>query len=299
MEEMMRQMQVALEESRHREAQALHAVAELEKALHAAPDFDDFQLTKILDLKPPSWNGKGDIEANFILPWRDFITSMKLRDNQYGLVAKIFSSLPADVQQSVRARRTEMEAHGELFPATAEGIFSLLLKLRPPVDRVRIALDQLTRMRQHGKLTDYNEFFLSHVNRLASLTVEQVKSYFYVTGLTGEVRKEVEAKMNFRQNSYAEIMEYALAVDARLRSAAYSMKMHQSGPASPSSTHTSGVRHHRINNQPTPMEIGSVKAHQSPTVSKDGQPKQEVRCHHCKKLGHIRRNCPELKNAVK
>jgi Zinc knuckle len=128
--------------------------------------------------------------------------------------------------------------------------------------------------------------------------VEQVKSYFYITGLTGEVRKEVEAKMNFRQHSYAEIMEYALATDARLRAASYSMKVHQSGPAASStSTNNSGARHHR--NEPTPMEIGSVKAQQSSNVSKGSQLKQDVKCHHCKKVGHIRRNCPDLKAEVK
>lgn len=297
-EDMMRQMQMALEESRRREAYAWNLVAEHQRSQKAAPSFDDFQLTKLLDLKPPTWDGKGDIEARFIWPWRDFISNVRLKDDQFGLVAKILSSLPADVQQSVRAKRTEMEAHGEDFPASAEGIFALLLKLRPPVDRMRIALDKLCRLKHHAKLMDYNDAFLSNLNQLASLTVEQVKSYFYITGLTGEVRKEVEAKMNFRQHSYAEIMEYALATDARLRAASYSMKVHQSGPAASStSTNNSGARHHR--NEPTPMEIGSVKAQQSSNVSKGSQLKQDVKCHHCKKVGHIRRNCPDLKAEVK
>lgn len=229
----------------------------------------DANMAKLLDLKPPSWNGKGDLERNFILPWKDYLAYTGISNSAPGLVAKIFSSCPPYLQDALRAKRTLMLNQGELFPEDALGLFDLMLKTRPPMDKMRLSLTRLTVNKVNGfKLLEYNQQFLSNLNDIASLTVEQLQSFLYVQGLTGEVRKEVEAKMDWKTQSYSTIMDYATQVHSRLR----------------------GVAVVKDASGPSPMELGAVGTVVPPRQKKG---LNNVQCHLCKEFGHYKVNCPK------
>jgi hypothetical protein len=53
--------------------------------------FVDANTAKLLDLKPPSWSGKGDLERSFILPWKDYLKYTGISGSAPGVVAKILS----------------------------------------------------------------------------------------------------------------------------------------------------------------------------------------------------------------
>jgi hypothetical protein len=233
--------------------------------------FVDANTAKLLDLKPPSWSGRGDIERSFILPWRDYLKYTGIGDSAPGVVAKIMSSCPPYLQEALRAKRTYMESQGEEFPTSAAGLFALMLKTRPPMDKMRLSLTRMTTNKVMGqKLMEYNQQFLSSLNDIASLTVEQLQSFLYVCGLTGEVRKEVEAKMDWKIESYSSLMDYATQVHSRLRG-----------------TH---VLKEAIG--PSPMELGAVGVEQRQNVKRDIS---KVQCHYCQQLGHFKAHCPQRK----
>jgi hypothetical protein len=230
----------------------------------------DANAAKLLDLKPPSWSGKGDLERNFILPWKDYLEYTGISGSAPGVVAKIMSSCPPYLQEALRAKRTLMDNQGEVFPTSASGLFALMLKTRPPMDKMRLSLTRMTTNKVNGhKLNEYNQQFLSQLNDLASLTVEQVLSFLYVQGLTGEVRKEVEAKMDWKAESYGAIMDHASQVHSRLR----------------------GTHVVKETVGPSPMELGAVGVERQ----QQGKDLSKVQCYHCKGFGHYKANCPQKK----
>jgi hypothetical protein len=230
-----------------------------------------FDMAKLLDLKPPKWDGKGDIEQGFVFPWREFIRDMHLDESNQAVLTKIVASLPTDVQTALRHKKTVMVANNESEPKNATELFDLLLKLRPPLDRMRLAIDKISKLKlQHTRMIDYNQLFIKHVNQLASLTVEQVLAYWYVSGLTGEVRKEVETKFDYKRHTYSEIMEYAIATDIRLKQAHISIKSNGGGKP--------------FRDEATPMDLGLV------TKGEGGSLKKGY-CHNCWEWGHFKGEC--------
>jgi hypothetical protein len=228
----------------------------------------DASTAKLLDLKPPSWSGKGDLERHFILPWKDYLEYTGISDSAPGVVAKIFSSCPSYLQEALRAKRTLMDSQGIPFPTSASGLFALMLKTRPPLDKMRLSLTKMMVNKVNGhKLLDYNQQFLSNLNDTASLTVEQFQSFLYVQGLTGEVRKEVEAKMDWKTESYSSIMDYATQVHSRLR----------------------GTHVVKEASGPSPMDLGAVGVERGQQGKRD---LSKVQCHSCKEYGHFKVHCP-------
>jgi hypothetical protein len=146
-----------------------------------------------------------------------------------------------------------------------------MLKTRPPMDKMRLSLTRMTTNKVNGqKLMDYNQQFLSNLNDIASLTMEQLQSFLYVAGLTGEVRKEVEAKMDWKIESYSSIMDYATQVHSRLR----------------------GILVVREAAGPSPMDLGAVGVEKGQQGKKD---LTKVQCYHCKGFGHYKAHCPQKK----
>jgi hypothetical protein len=230
-----------------------------------------FDMAKLLDLKPPKWDGKGDIEQGFVLPWREFIQDMHLDGSNQAVLTKIVASLPIDVQTALRHKKTVMVSNGEGEPKNANELFDLLLKLRPPLDRMRLAIDKISHLKlQHARMIDYNQLFIKHVNQLATLTMEQVLAYWYVAGLTGEVRKEVETKFDYKRHTYSEIMEYAIATDMRLKQAHISIKINGGGKPT--------------REEPTPMDLGAV-------TKEERRSTRRGHCHNCWEWGHFKGEC--------
>jgi hypothetical protein len=231
----------------------------------------DANTAKLLDLKPPSWSGKGDLERNFILPWKDYLKYTGISGAAPGVVAKILSSCPPYLQEALRAKRTYMESQGDEFPTSASGLFALMLKTRPPMDKMRLSLTRMSSNKVNGhKLMEYNQQFLSQLNDIASLTVEQLHSFLYVQGLTGEVRKEVEAKMDWKVESYSSIMDYATQVHSRLR----------------------GTHVVKEASSPSPMDLGVVGVERGQNGKKD---RSKVQCFNCQEYGHYKASCPQKK----
>jgi hypothetical protein len=168
-------MMLSLQQQLAQQHQVMQALQQASSSHAPSASTRMFDMAKLLDLKPPKWDGKGDIEQGFVFPWREFIRDMRLDESNQAVLTKIVASLPTDVQTALRHKKTVMLANGESEPKNATELFDLLLKLRPPLDRMRLVIDKISRLKlQHTRMIDYNQFFIKHVNQLASLTVEQV-----------------------------------------------------------------------------------------------------------------------------
>jgi hypothetical protein len=262
----------SLQQQLAQQHQVMQALQQAAQAPSISNHTSMFDMVKLLDLKPPKWDGKGDIEQGFVLPWREFIQDMHLDESNQAVLTKIVASLPTDVQTALRHKKTVMVNNGESEPTNATELFDLLLKLRPPLDRMRLAIDKISKLKlQHTRMIDYNQLFIKHVNQLATLTVEQVLAYWYVAGLTGEVRKEVETKFDYKHHTYSDIMEYAIATDIRLKQAHISIKSNGGGKL--------------YRDEPTPMDLGLV------TKAGGGGSTRKGYCHNCWEWGHFKGEC--------
>lgn len=237
---------------------------------------------------PPAWDGKGDVEVNFILPMKRFLKWYKLEDDMDG-VEYILAYLPTNLQMRYMEHCKALEDNNEDTPTTPQEVFELLVSWCTRFDRIRVAREKLERLKHYpGKIAEYNNRF----SELSLILGDRVSlfdlNWRYIHGLQPEVLKDIEGHFSIHDSTTSSIMTLASLAEARIRDVEnttrfyhryYDSKPRRDADAHPVPQPAATADHHEA----VPMELGAMRFTGT--------------CYKCHKRGHKAANCPCKSNA--
>lgn len=234
--------------------------------------------------KPPTTNGRQPTPVNWCHKMETYLKAEGIDLNDPSTVVAAAAYLQ-DAALSWYRQHEQSVAAGTAAPYTTWRQFKdAFIKRFTPIDPEMTARERLDRLTQTRSVMTYAQEFNACMLELPRMD-ESDRIHCFIKGLKPAIKVHVKLQ---RPSTLHDAVELAIQADATIWERGRSRSQ-----LSSSTSRVPSSQQHVPAAEPIPMELGAAQQHQG-----SKPPRRILKCFHCGKPGHMRRDCRKYKAEI-